>query len=231
MAGQQHFEKIEKVEKLSSAENSGSLDTGVEEQLRQTPNKDKFDNLMSVGKVDDGVATRRVESKSVSLADEIATVGRRADQAQRASPQLFVAQAQEVLGKIKELKDKLNTPNLELKGSVQNVMQNKLSHIDESLKIALSKAGVEYQAPTAVTTEANRSPIERFLGFLTDSQHRIETLSSEVYSAHLNNREISPATMLAMQVKVGFVQQELEFFTGMLNKALESTKTLMNVQV
>jgi hypothetical protein len=37
--------------------------------------------------------------------------------------------------------------------------------------------------------------------------------------------------MLAMQVKVGFVQQEMEFFTGMLNKALESTKTLMNVQV
>jgi hypothetical protein len=47
----------------------------------------------------------------------------------------------------------------------------------------------------------------------------------------LQKDQISPASMLAIQIKVGFISQELDFFTGILNKALESTKTIMNVQV
>jgi len=43
--------------------------------------------------------------------------------------------------------------------------------------------------------------------------------------------QLSPATMLLIQIKVGYIQQEIELFTSMLNKALESTKTIMNVQV
>jgi hypothetical protein len=37
--------------------------------------------------------------------------------------------------------------------------------------------------------------------------------------------------MLRIQLKVGYITQEVEFFTAVLNKALESTKTIMNVQV
>jgi hypothetical protein len=48
---------------------------------------------------------------------------------------------------------------------------------------------------------------------------------------HLNNKEITPANMLRIQMKVSYMQQEIEFFTAVLNKALESTKTIMNVQV
>jgi hypothetical protein len=46
-----------------------------------------------------------------------------------------------------------------------------------------------------------------------------------------NGKQFTAADMLAMQIKVGYVQQEIEFFTSLLNKALESTKTIMNVQV
>jgi hypothetical protein len=118
---------------------------------------------------------------------------------------------------------------LELKGSVQNLLRNKLSHIDENLKIALHRAGVEYVPPQKV--EAPKNPIERFLGFLTDGQHQLNTLANDVNLMHLNRKEITPASMLAVQIKVGFIQQELEFFAALLNKALESTKTIMNVQV
>lgn len=230
MAGQAHV-KIEKVEKLSATEKPASLENhAAEEQERVQPNKERFDGLMTGNKANEAGSTRRIDTGKVSLAEEIATVGKRADKATSASPELFVAQAQEVMGKIEELKTKLNTPNLEIKGSIQNLLQNKLSHIDESLKVALSKAGVEYQSPIDAGS-VKQTPIERFLGFLTDSQHRLENISNEVYAAHLNRKEISPVTMLAMQVKVGYVQQELEFFTGLLNKALESTKTIMNVQV
>jgi len=128
-----------------------------------------------------------------------------------------------------ELKNKLSTPNLEIKSSVQNLLQSKLTHIDESLKIALNKAGVEYVAPVA---QKNLStPIERFLGFLTSAQAGLEGLGNDVERMSLVKGQISPADMLAVQVKVGYIQNEIEFFTALLNKALESTKTIMNIQV
>jgi len=43
--------------------------------------------------------------------------------------------------------------------------------------------------------------------------------------------KLTAGRLLAVQVKLSFVQQELEFFTNVLNKALESTKTIMNIQV
>jgi hypothetical protein len=48
---------------------------------------------------------------------------------------------------------------------------------------------------------------------------------------HLNGKEISPANMLRIQMKVGYIQQEVEFFTAVLNQALQATKTVFNVQV
>ena len=71
----------------------------------------------------------------------------------------------------------------------------------------------------------------RFLGFLTDGQHQLNTLATQVENWHLNKVEITPATMLSLQIKVGYLTQELEFFSSLLNKSLESTKTIMNVQV
>jgi hypothetical protein len=232
MAGQQP-EKIEKVEKLASTEKPSAIHEVLPDmEERVSPNKEHFDNLLGPAKPiePDTVATRKIESGKVTLVEEVASLSRRADQVGRSPPELLVAQAQEVMTKIDELKDKLNTPNLQIKGSVQNLLSNKLSHIDENLKVALNKAGVEYTAPASAATQST-NPIERFLGFLTDGQHRLSTLSDEVTKYADNRHEFTPANMLVMQMKVNFVQQELEFFTALLNKALESTKTLMNVQV
>jgi hypothetical protein len=230
MAG--HEDKVEKIEKLASTDKAtGTLKVDSELEARVAPNKDQFDTLLGPPKgIDVTVeANRKIDSGKVSLVDEVAKLSRRADQVNR-SPELLVAQAQEVMTKIDELKKKLNTPNLEIKGSVQNLLTNKLSHIDESLKVALSKAGIEYHAPEAVGKKSE-NPIERFLGMLTDGQKRLETMANDVSQMGANRQEFSPAAMLTMQVKVGFVQQELEFFTNLLNQALQSTKTIMNVQV
>ncbi len=231
MAGH-HEDKVEKIEKLASTDKASAPLELDSEQERVQPNKEQFDTLMNhKPPVEvETAAGRKVESTKVSLVDQVADLSRRAGQVGHSPPQQLVAQAQEVMTKIDELKQKLKTPNLEIKGSVQNLLSNKLSHIDESLKVALSKAGVEYNAaPNPAKTSAN--PIERFLGYLTDSQSRLETLSSDVSKMAATKNEFTPALMLSMQVKVGYVQQELEFFTALLNKALESTKTIMNVQV
>lgn len=229
-------EPIEKIEKLSSKGKAGEGSLGIDQSAteRMPPNKDKFDSLVKAPeKIEKPEAitgeTRRVDTGRTSLMDEVRSLDRTVNNVHSITPDKLVAQAQDAVAKIDEIKGKLNSPDLELKSSVKELLRNKLSHIDESLKIALNKAGVEYQPPQKVETPKN--PIERFLGFLTDGQHQLNTLANDVNLMHLNRKEITPASMLAVQIKVGFVQQELEFFAALLNKALESTKTIMNVQV
>jgi hypothetical protein len=168
-------------------------------------------------------------TKKLSPIDELRSLTQQVNQISKANPHDLAAKAHEVIAQIEDIKTKLATPNLELKSSVQHELKNKLTHIDESLRITLSKAGIEYKVPEKPNNITN--PIEHFLGFLTDGQYQLEHLADEVQTMQLNKNEISPANMLALQIKVGFVQQELEFFTSLLNKALESTKTILNVQV
>jgi hypothetical protein len=146
----------------------------------------------------------------------------------RVTPAELIAQTQEAINKMEEIKGTLRTPDAQLKDSLTPLLTNKLDHIDENLRTAMSKSGSEY-VPRAVAPEVN--PITRFLGFLTDGQYKLQTIASDVERMHLNKEEINPAAMLSIQIKVGLITQELEFFSGLLNKALESTKTIMNVQV
>lgn len=246
------YKQIEKIEKVTSKSKVGENAATSEPLERLPPDKEKFNSLMAndsskanqtlevnktaqVEKTEiipgDSRDARKIDTAKSSLMDEVRNLDRQVNMAGRATPESLVAQAHDAIAKIDEIKSKLNTPTLELKGSVQNILRSKLSHIDENLKIALNKAGVEYQAPVNPTTAASQNPIERFLGFLTDGQSKLQSLANDVQVMHLNRKEISPASMLAIQIKVGFITQELEFFTAMLNKALESTKTIMNVQV
>jgi hypothetical protein len=192
------------------------------------PNKEHFDSLYTQG-VDNGEA-RKIQTSKVSLMDEVSSVGKKVDHMKIVvSPEQLVAQAEEAVGKIRELKEKLNGADVSIKPEWQSTLRHKLSHIDESLKITLNKAGIEYTPP--VQDVAGKTPIHRFLGYLENGQAQLETLGSEVQRMAANNVTISPAAMLAVQYKVGVVQQQLELFTAILNKALESTKTIMNVQV
>lgn len=225
-------DKVEKIGKVSSSDRKA-----VDEISHDNPdarievNKDHFDTLMTQERKQPSVAPAGSidAARKPSLMEEISNFNNKVDTASRSDPKNIAVQATELVAQMDELKTKLSTPNLQIKSSVQNLLQSKLTHIDESLKIALNKAGVEYVAPVA---QKNLStPIERFLGFLTDAQSQLEGLGNDVERMSLVKGQISPADMLAVQVKVGYVQNEIEFFTALLNKALESTKTIMNIQV
>lgn len=225
----------DKVEKISSV--SSSDKKAVDEISHDSPDalievkKEHFDTLMTQERKQPFIAPASSvdASRKPSLMEEISNFNNKVDTASRSDPKNIAVQATELVAQMDELKNKLSTPNLEIKSSVQNLLQSKLTHIDESLKIALNKAGVEYVAPVA---QKNLStPIERFLGFLTNAQAGLEGLGNDVERMSLVKGQISPADMLAVQVKVGYIQNEIEFFTALLNKALESTKTIMNIQV
>jgi hypothetical protein len=229
------IEKIEKLEKISDSAKAadGSRDE-VQEIERQPPNKDHFDSL--VNSTTEQKTPRKAVSEAIepagksSLMDEVRNLNLKVDRFSRVNPKNLVAQADEAVKQIEAIKNKLRTPNLELKPATQTLLQNKLSHIDENLRVALSKAGLEYNPSTQLENKTV-NPIERFLGFLTNGQEQLASLGNEINQMHLHDKELSPANMLRIQMKVGYITQEIEFFTNVLNKALESTKTIMNVQV
>lgn len=235
------IEKIEEVKKITKGLKTAAPEEGLAEetqdQTRVAANKERFDDLMTTQKTDEGnksssstVAEKVEPVTKSSLMDEVRNLNNKVDRFAKISPSQLVAQADQVINHIEEIKQKLATPNLEIKPGTQTLLQNKLVHIDENLRVALSKAGVEYTPPVHAETKLV-NPMERFLGFLTNGQESLKSLSREVELMHLNRKEITPANMLRIQIKVGYIQQEIDFFTAVLNKALESTKTIMNVQV
>lgn len=224
-------EKVSAIDKVDSSKKSKEIEEAIEPVARQAPDKEKFDGLLhrDVDRAPSFVNSERPES--VSLMDQVREINQKVQGVTHASPDTVIAQAHDVIKQIENVKERLATPNLEIKPSVQTLLNNKLSHIDESLKVALNRAGIEY-APEAVNPKMNLAgPIEKFIGLLTHGQYQLQRLSNDVAMMGNNGQSYSPAAMLAIQIKVGYVQQEIELFTNILNKSLESIKTIMNVQI
>lgn len=171
-----------------------------------------------------------------TLMDEVKKLNGQIAKTAQLTPEDLKNQTQTAIAQLEDIKSHLGQVSAaDIKPSYTNLLRNRLTHIDDTLKIALSKAGVERTSTATVTStttnHATPNPIERFIGYLTNSQHELEHLSDAINQLNLTNTQISPANMLALQIKVGYVQQQIELFTSLLNKALESTKTIMNVQV
>lgn len=226
-------DKIEKIKKIARKDGAAKIIEPQEELARLAPNKDRFDNLMQPAKPEKIAQEAKFDpSRKTSLMDEVRELNSKTDKPTRITPAELVAKTEQTVQQIQDLKSKLSAPDTSLKESAVPILRNKLSHVDESIRIALSHAGSEFPDKPTVPIVPKENVISRFLGLLTDGQYRLQTLGVDVERiAADKTSEISPAKLLLIQIKVGQIQQELEFFTAVLNKALESTKTIMNVQV
>lgn len=218
-------DKVEKIQKI----------TRTLEKVVQGPgaiaNPDHFAALMNQQSMKTDLTVAVKQDPSVKIDNPFETVRGMNQSSSAIAPSTdeLVHQTQDVIAKIDDLKEKLATPNLELSPPVKNILRSKLEHIDESLKIAVTKAGGEHLAfekPTGLM-----SPIDRFIGLLQHGQNQLENLASDITKLQDKTGQMTPANMLLIQVKVAHISQEIELFTSMLNKALESTKAIMNVQV
>lgn len=234
-----NYEPISKINGVGSKELDGVEKLIPEEIEAKTPaNKDYFDSLMAQERNKENLQAEKIDASRSSnrLIDEVAELNNKVEGWKiNIEPTDLAAQAKDASQQMETIKEKLASPDLEIRGPVQRLLNRKLSHIDENLKIALDKAGLEYteaKAPIAAVDGTKAvNPLDKLLGFLSHGQKQLDTLAKEVSDLQSPMKEISPANMLAIQIKVNYVQQELELFTNLLNKSLESTKTLMNVQV
>ena len=112
----------------------------------------------------------------------------------------------------------------------KGALSSHVEHMDKALIDAHKIAtGVEVESLT--TPVNNQNPARKFLSFLTDADSRLNFIVSDIMSYSDQGKKLSPEKLLAIQVKLNFVQQEMEFFTNVLNRAVEGIKTLMNVQI
>ena len=217
---------------------------GIEELAKQanvqkigkepgSANKDKFDALMAKDMAGKEVAQTEQIDKKANL-EEVVRTKQNIGPLEEVNKQSILNRTKTTLSTIDEIKSKLkqqlSTDQLTIKKSYQPQLRNKLTHVEDSLRIALMKAGAEAVEAEA-SPAASVNPVERFLGHLSHAQNQLESLGSYVEAMQNAEAELSPASMLAIQIKVHHVQQELEFFSNLLNKALESTKTILNIQV
>lgn len=224
------LDKIDEIKKI------GSSKLNANAEAEGLVDKDHFESLMlqqeqQQKQQKEVMTVEKIESTHTkpTLMEQVAELNKKVDQVKKVQPVDIVAQAQDVMSRMSQIQDQLALPGQAIKPAYRNLLKNKLTHINDNLRIALSAAGVENVPPAPQAISPN--PIDRFLGFLTDGQAQLKSITKEVQYMHLNKNNINAAAMLAVQIKVGFIQQELEFFSSVLNKALESTKTIMNVQV
>jgi hypothetical protein len=232
-------DKIEAVSKVDKASNKQPIEQEVE---RVPPNKEHFDSLMATEQSKEAVQKQRPQDSALtvekaadnpsSIMDQVKKLNTKVNTISRLSPEDLKNQVRDVISQMDEVKTKLSSTT-EINPSYRNLMQNRLTHVDDNLRVALSKAGVEYQsvAPPSGINNTQLNPLDRFLGLITHGQYQLEHISQTVSAMSENGKPLTAANMMALQIKVGQIQQEIELFTSLLNKFLESTKTLMNVQV
>lgn len=219
----EELEKIGEVEKTSGTKNVQSVE--MEGTERSAPNKEKFDDLVKTQPTQQTEQIAKTEGTKPSPMDASST--QPVERVSRPTQTEIVKKTDSIIHRMDDIKATLETPNVKINPAHQGILQSKLSHINESIKIALSKVGME-GGPAPVAAPGGGA-VERFLGMLTHSQSQLTQLSSTMQSDA--GGSFSPAQLLAVQIKVNHMQQELEFFTSAMSKALEGIKTIMNVQV
>lgn len=137
-------------------------------------------------------------------------------------------QAQTTLG---DLSTQLNTPNLKLKQSSKYILKNKLASANAHLRSAGAKMGVQPKEEEEEKKAPVGGPLSKFLAMVTDGQYQMEGAQKMLQGLKDKGENISPADMLLIQIKLNKAQQELEYSSVLLSKAMDDIKMLMNIQL
>lgn len=148
---------------------------------------------------------------------------------QGANIDTLLTQAKSAHVTLGDISTQLNTKNLKLKQSQRYLLRNKLGDANSMLKAANLKAGGELPAPP--TTASSGGIIGKFLDFVNEGQSHISAIQKKLVGMKEKGDSLNPADFLAIQLKLGHAQQEIEYASIMLSKAVEDMKMLFNVQL
>ena len=130
-------------------------------------------------------------------------------------------------GTLGDLQDKLNTPKLRFKSSQRYLLGNKFGEANAHIRSAASQVGAELPPAPKVSRQ---NPVARFISMVTDGQNQLNSLSQNIAQMHQEGT-LNPGQLLLMQVKLNKAQQELEYSSIIVSKAVDDVKTMFNIQI
>lgn len=128
-----------------------------------------------------------------------------------------------------DIETQLKTPNLKLKQSTRYLLKNKLSEANAHLRAANSKLGVGEIAPPNL--QAGAGPIDKFLNFVVDGQNQLQAAQGMLHNLSNQPNSLNPGQLMLIQIKLNTAQQNLEYSSVILSKAMDDLKMLMNLQI
>ncbi|MBM3194658.1 MAG: hypothetical protein FJZ60_02715 [Chlamydiae bacterium] len=128
-----------------------------------------------------------------------------------------------------DLNQKLNTPNLKLKPSQKFLLRSKLEDAHTNIRESAQKVGVDTGPVPDLKKEQN--PIAKFIALIGDGQEQLESAQNIIQKNSANGEMVNPADLLLAQIKLNRAQQQLDFSSIVLSKAIEGLKNLFNTQI
>lgn len=246
------FEKIGSIKRIAQdgPQNIVELNKAVAPLDHSPPDRAYFDSLMNK-EVGENIAVEKVSkdknalSQNHSFIDEVSQLNGRIETSGFSSQDIgskirnIREKTQDSIETIGNVRQKLNSPEVRLRNSFQSPLRNKLLAVRENLEVVSKTAGIrDLRRMEALDLAAEGfenpldklpKPMRKFFNLLTEGQIQLEELDRHL--SFMGSKELSPTELLTIQVKMGHISHELELFSSLLNKAIESTKTIMNVQV
>ncbi|MBS0629838.1 MAG: hypothetical protein JSS30_06405 [Verrucomicrobia bacterium] len=138
-------------------------------------------------------------------------------------------QAKVAQGTMGDISNQLNTPKLKLKQSTKYLLKNKLSSANGHIQSAAGKLG----APIVGDEEKGEKggPLQKFVNLVTSGQRQLDATQQMLAQISAKGEQMSPADMLMLQIKLNKAQQELEYSSLLLGKAIDDLKMMMNIQL
>lgn len=138
-------------------------------------------------------------------------------------------QAKAAHGTLGDIANQLKTPKLKLKQSTKYLLKNKLNSAKAHINAASEKLG----APKAGEEETPKDagPLQKFLGIVTNGQNQLEETQQRLGKLSAEGDQLRPGEMLLVQLKLNKAQQELEYSSLLLGKAVDDLKMMMNIQL
>ncbi len=136
-----------------------------------------------------------------------------------------VKSAHSMLG---DINNQLTTPNLKLKQSSRYLLRNKLGDANKNVKAANAKLGAEIPPPPS---PSGGGIVGKFLDYVSEGQSNLMAAQNQLLSMKDQGTSMNPGDFLAIQLKLAHAQQNIEYASIMLGKAVDDMKTLFNVQI
>ncbi len=140
----------------------------------------------------------------------------------------LLAQVNSAQGMLGDINNDLQTKNLKLKPSQRHTLRSKLTDANSYLKAANTDMGAKTPPPP---TPSGGGILGKFLDYVSEGQGNLAAAQEQLKDMSKKGDSINPADFLAIQLKLAHAQQEIEYASIMLSKAVEVTRTLMNIQL